>query len=677
MRSLICSLLVFLGSIGPDPSALITVRGEAEVSRSHRFIGKSDSSDKKTPPTLQWNGSLARSESLSDDSVKYGAKDLKPPGLETRPSISTGFVPTDVAVADFNQDGITDFAVTSGWEDSLSLFFGQGDGKFDPPAVQRLKGISPLSIEAVDVQGDGYEDLVVCQIDSRTVGVLIGNGDGTFQEEASYPVFARCAGTVSADFTGDGLVDIAVFYLNSFGERRWPDTFNIQNGLALLKGNGDSTFSDLQFTAGLWTSIDHVAAGDFDSDSDLDLVGGGPSLGAVTYTNDGNGRFTRDQELLPSPPWDPLTSVATGDLDGDGCEDVIATFYSGTVVRRRGTCDGHFLEGEISRSGVKALRSYLSDIDQDGLLDLAVVGSRLSVSFGHGGGEFSIPRVYRGQPQMVSAGFGDLDGDGLTDVVTVDQTTDRVSLFQNQDGRFFGNPGGIGGVEAPSVLLLRDLDRDNRGDILYVEDNADSPNHIVAMLAGANGRFDSRVESETHREGPIGDAVLADFRNSGNLDLLMVGRFGNMSPGSRFLAFVPGLGEGRFGPTTVSHVDGDGRLPSLLTSIETDSWTRPLPMQPLTRLRAPSEWSYFVEAGMERFVKEASWPLDRRGSTGLTDLKPAISTTTVSRTSWSGRLRMRSPTKTTRCLNSSETETARFGHPRCCSRSSGPLPWPT
>ena len=130
-------------------------------------------------------------------------------GFDFRPSLLTGQIPTAVATGDFNGDGKLDWAVSNGQDNSIWLYFGNGDGTSQLPTILPTAGVGPAWMIATDLNGDGKLDLVVTEADSSTIGVFLGNGDGTFQPEAQYAVPAPPLFLVAGDFTGDGKVDIA------------------------------------------------------------------------------------------------------------------------------------------------------------------------------------------------------------------------------------------------------------------------------------------------------------------------------------------------------------------------------------------------------------------------------------------------------------------------------------
>ncbi|MFQ6421331.1 MULTISPECIES: FG-GAP repeat domain-containing protein [unclassified Bacillus (in: firmicutes)] len=137
---------------------------------------------------------------------------------------------------------------------------GNGDGTFQSPSSLPV-GQTPVGIASADFNGDGKLDLVVANEFSQNISVLLGNGDGTFQSAVNYPV-----GTVGsfplfvtvADFNNDGLLDLAVGNLGT-------------NNISVLLGNGDGTFqAAVNFEVG--QSPEVIIAADFNNDGAIDIA---------------------------------------------------------------------------------------------------------------------------------------------------------------------------------------------------------------------------------------------------------------------------------------------------------------------------------------------------------------------------------------------------------------------
>lgn len=78
-------------------------------------------------------------------------------------------------------------------------------------------GVGPYSfgITSADFNGDGKVDLAVTNWGSNNISVLMNTGTGSFTTAVSYTVGATPHGITSADFNGDGRADLAVSNQNS------------------------------------------------------------------------------------------------------------------------------------------------------------------------------------------------------------------------------------------------------------------------------------------------------------------------------------------------------------------------------------------------------------------------------------------------------------------------------
>jgi VCBS repeat protein/FG-GAP repeat protein len=242
-------------------------------------------------------------------------------------------------------------------------------------------------------------------------------------------------------------------------------------------------------------------------------------------------RFAR--AVLYSAGGDFSSSVALGDLNGDGHLDAVVTNLCQTnpydcsvgivgVLLDKG--DGTFQSPIIySRTG-NAGSAVIADVNGDGKLDLVTLtgngtASFASVMLGNGDGTFqNLVNYDAGGYGPGSLAVADVNGDGHPDIVVGNElkwgdpeTGEVAVLLGNGDGTFqppvMYNCSGSGGFVA-----IRDLNGDGKPDLVVTASGS-----ISVLLGYGDGTFQAAVSYDSG--GPGGGAVaVEDVNGDGKLD---------------------------------------------------------------------------------------------------------------------------------------------------------------
>ena len=266
---------------------------------------------------------ISDSSSTFQACIELGNGDgsFQPPNCTavTPPGAGQSESPHWLVAADFNGDGNLDLALSNGYDgtNTISIFLGNGDGTLRVPHSFPAGPPVPLSLSVADFNGDGKLDLAVLNQETTTSGdisILLGNGDGTFQEPLEYALPFTPEPLVVGDFNRDGTLDLAFANTN-------PAVVYV--GL----GNGDGTFQTPQEVANLIEyPSGNIATADFNGDGKLDLVlptinSSGTVADIVVML--GNGDATFQPPVTYPIPYVAYGYPVVADVNADGKPDLL------------------------------------------------------------------------------------------------------------------------------------------------------------------------------------------------------------------------------------------------------------------------------------------------------------------------------------------------------------------
>ena len=328
-------------------------------------------------------------------------------------NFQTGLSPTNVAVADFNNDSKPDLAVTNQVTNDVSVLLGNGDGSFGGQSLFTV-GSSPYSIVAGKFNADSNWDLAVTNSGSNNVSILLGNGAGGFSAPTNFFVGSNPLSIASGDFNNDAKADLAIANFGGF----------FSGTVSILLGTGTGTFTN-GTTVRTRTQPSYVAVARFNPDTNDDLIVANFGSDSVsTYFGNGAGGFQLQQNLTTGTG--PV-SIEVADLGTDGILDIaIANYNADTLTFCNGTAAGGFTSCSQNNpaGGNNPISITAADFVGGGTKSTATAlsGSNLvkvltsNVSVGE-------------SPNAVES--ADFNGDGKPDIVSVNFGSNDVSVLIN------------------------------------------------------------------------------------------------------------------------------------------------------------------------------------------------------------------------------------------------------
>jgi len=349
-------------------------------------------------------------------------------------------------------------------------------------------GNAPGSVEIADFNNDGFPDLAVtCETDS-SITILLGNGKGDFMPADNSPFYAGPLPNDIAvgDFNNDGNMDLAI----ANHEKQY---------LTVLLGNGKGNFIAAYNSPFPTRGIQHthgVAAGDFNDDGRLDLATDSWANDQIEVLFGDSLSLFKSQSLFFKVGKRPYQRLRAADLNNDGIDDIVTTNTEGnnvTVLLANGRGGFNEAVGSPFACGDSPFGIAIGDVNADGKSGLAIINSPgsmakdkgkngMTVLLGDGNGKFTMVKgsPYESGKIPNRIAIGGVNGDGVNDIVTSDNGSNKIYLFiMNRNGTVLSQSAITVGSQ-PKGIAIADLNGDRKGDIV-VCNNAD--NNISIILS--------------------------------------------------------------------------------------------------------------------------------------------------------------------------------------------------
>lgn len=339
---------------------------------------------------------------------------------------------------------------------------------------------------------------------------------------------------------------------------------NACNGTVGLPGT--PLLQSIEVSQSSWTPWYHwsVDAADFDGDGiqDIAVVGGArtESTSRVeVYKGQGDGTFGAPTTIA-SPLY--ARAVVTKDLNADGFPDVVAASVdAGGVTVMLNDGQGGFgppvgyntgMVGSVSTPRPDMLR--VADINGDGIVDLLTANesaNTVTLLLGQGDGTFPTKVDVTTLAKPIAIAVADFNADGTLDLAVTNYdaatTKDRVSIMMGLGGGSFGAAVHYVIAKQSRSLATADLNGDGKPDLISANYNAGSGQKIFVLLSQGNGTFTNPVG---YAVGSVARVVPTDMNGDAIVDLVVAGYE------TRTVEVLRGQGNGTFAATVPYSAQG-------------------------------------------------------------------------------------------------------------------------
>ncbi len=420
-------------------------------------------------------------------------------------------------------------------------------------ATSSPRATSRRAVGALDVNGDGFGDVVLSETgDADHILVHLGHAD-LVSEPASQNIALTSLSSSDqlrdllhpGDINGDGFSDIVVV---------------TNSGAGVLLGGADGLAPQLSSVVvnpdGEVNGVQFLAAGDINGDGFADLLGSVRCTPMVlesfpprridcatdqhhwyVWNGSADGLVANPSFEDHTPREDVGELLATGDVDGDGFDDVLR-IHGKRLALQRGSARGLRADAESPLVGPRGKRfdvaavARLGDINGDGFGDVVAFAygsmgdaNRALVYLGSSSGLPSSPSQVLRPPHehyfhlglLSATALGDVDGDGFGDVAVGD--FDKIAVYRGSKDGLENKPSWSlaepkGAHNFGTAVGPGDIDGDGFADLWSAAPASASPTggdyigHAYVYRGGPDGLAAAPAETLVGGAGRLGDYAM-------------------------------------------------------------------------------------------------------------------------------------------------------------------------
>jgi hypothetical protein len=397
--------------------------------------------------------------------------------------------------------GISDLVVTNSFGFGgpvVNIFQGRAGGGFGATPALTLNlpaGAQPTGLVVGSLRGFGRRDIAVSESSTTAnpggeVTVFLSNfafGTLSYAAAASYAVAGNPIAIAAADIDGDNKTDLVVASSNLAGVGDVTVLLGTGNGVF---GAGSSTSTGAANLTGL------ASFGNFFKPDLVVSSSGGPNSGTYLLRNTSvSGTVTLTPFLLTGSVGS--SAVAVGDINQDGLNDVVAVTTGGVLQSWSGP--GFGIEKNLGSVGFVS-KGAIAITNLDGINgnDIVVAngffGNTMKVLLQTSTpGTFAAPVSYATDQAPVALAVGDTNQDGVPDVVTANEFSNDFTVFRGSvtagvaDGGFWGATNYPTAGGSPQSVVTGDLNGDGLPDMVVAKNGSNQVEVFLSTGVDAHG----------------------------------------------------------------------------------------------------------------------------------------------------------------------------------------------
>jgi hypothetical protein len=534
--------------------------------------------------------------------------------------------PTSVDIGDVNNDGVNDIVVANYYSSRISVLYGNPAGGFRDKVdyeVYKSGWWYPRHVKIGDLNDDGLNDIAFTIYNTNRIAIMYQGSNGILKDAVFYTTYTSARRLAIGDINNDTLNDIVIttnhwqgwitVYTqnptthamtgpsNYMTNLRYPwgvaigevsgdnlndvvisyaDYSNNLYHMARMKQNSGGTLNSaesFQWENNYYKTLWDVEIGDFNSDGRNDIVAGrqdgAEALLGIWYQTASNS-FLYATEYSTNEDYN-CYDLTVGDMNNDGKDDIIASFYDKDQVMVFGQEStgmklwGSYIVGRdphgvavgdlnndnrldivtanyyygtngngvtiliqdsdrftfnkhvLDSTRVSPYQLAKGDLNDDGNIDVAVISQSspyyMSIFYGSSTGRFSSRKDFSIPSYPRSVAVGDINDDDMDDVIVGDNSNRLLLFYQKSDGTM-NNYYSLSTYEDPWDIAIGDINSDGRNDIVY-----STYYRMVRHLQTSTGSMSSYGTYYTGYYRNDGIAI-GDINNDSRVDVVMTVR---------------------------------------------------------------------------------------------------------------------------------------------------------